>query len=171
MPNHSQNALANQDKPIALGYHFTLYYQCVATKEEFYSSVDEVVQWIQTGPILQPPSPKPHNNSNVSSPPYSRPQLSIHTTLVTTEPILAQPLGPALQLPDIHDFNAANNALENLAPSPLEPPIPPDNSRLLVAQRRSTRTPVPRDLLKPTHKSKVYNAFITRLLTRKQRGA
>ena len=49
------NARGN-NQPVALGTQHTLYYRCLATQEEHYSSVDEIVQWITTGPLLQRPT-------------------------------------------------------------------------------------------------------------------
>jgi len=63
-------AMTPTNKPISLGAHHTLYYQCVQTKEEFYSSVDEVSQWIQRGPLLRPPVDSAPTNLHVTSPPF-----------------------------------------------------------------------------------------------------
>jgi hypothetical protein len=64
MPSRAERAIPITDKPISYGPHFTLYYTCVNMKAEHFSSVDEVVQWIQEGPILLPPSSAPPDNPN-----------------------------------------------------------------------------------------------------------
>ncbi len=54
------------DKAIAIGLHHTLHYQCIQTGEEYYSSVDEILQWrIRSGPILQPSVIIPGANTHV----------------------------------------------------------------------------------------------------------
>ncbi len=68
--------------PIVLGHHHTLYYQCVSSKEEYFSSVEEVSQWISNGPILQPPCAHVPANTNVTAPPYNRPHDYNHTPAV-----------------------------------------------------------------------------------------
>jgi hypothetical protein len=59
MLSRAQTNARGTDQPIALGTHHTLYYRCLATQEEHYSSVDEIVQWITTGPLLQRPTENP----------------------------------------------------------------------------------------------------------------
>jgi hypothetical protein len=77
MPSRAQlHAHSNCDKPIAIGAHHTLYYRCVQSKEEFYSSVDEIVQWISTGPLLQPPTAKPRPHLHITTPSYEHDQQS-----------------------------------------------------------------------------------------------
>jgi hypothetical protein len=39
---------------IAPGLHYTLYYSQLLTQTEYLSSVTEIINWIQTGPILPP---------------------------------------------------------------------------------------------------------------------
>ena len=55
LQSRAQRAQPTTDRPIALGSHHTLYYQSVTTKEQYHSSVDEIMQWIRNGPVLQLP--------------------------------------------------------------------------------------------------------------------
>jgi hypothetical protein len=68
------------EQPIALGTQHTLYYQCIRTLDEHYSSVDETVQWIAMGPILQAPPRLEVSHRNVTAPPtlYPRNRNSYH---------------------------------------------------------------------------------------------
>jgi hypothetical protein len=43
------------DPAIALGSHHTLAYKQIDTGEEHFSSLAEILHWIDTGPLLQPP--------------------------------------------------------------------------------------------------------------------
>jgi hypothetical protein len=47
---------------IAEGSHFTLMYTQTTTGEENYSSLTEILNWIETGPLLQPPTPNDPTN-------------------------------------------------------------------------------------------------------------
>jgi hypothetical protein len=62
----------NGDKRIALGAHDTFYYQCVQSKEEFYSLTTKFFQWISTGPLLQPPTVMPHPNLHITTSAYEQ---------------------------------------------------------------------------------------------------
>jgi hypothetical protein len=55
MQSCALRVVPNSDTPIPLGSHHTLYYKCVASGEEHNSSLDEILEWIRTGPILQAP--------------------------------------------------------------------------------------------------------------------
>jgi hypothetical protein len=49
---------------IATGAHFTLMYKQTTTGEEHYSSLTEILNWIEIGPLLQPPvAPVPTNQT------------------------------------------------------------------------------------------------------------
>jgi hypothetical protein len=50
--------------PIAQGAHYTLTYVQLATGDEHFSSIAEIVHWVDSGPLLQPPTPvAPTNNT------------------------------------------------------------------------------------------------------------
>ena len=92
LPSRAHTIVPNTNKPIALGSHHTLYYQCANTAEEFFSSVDDVAQWIQSGPILQPPLlSQQSNNNHVSSPPCAVPRE--HATHTQQDRSVPVPLG------------------------------------------------------------------------------
>jgi hypothetical protein len=108
-------ALDQTDKPIALGLHHTLYYKCVQTREEFYSSVDEITQWIQNGPLLQPPaeaeplwciynlallSPAGSTINEPSACPLTfKRTANLHTETSATQPLAAYPQRQGLLCP------------------------------------------------------------------------
>jgi hypothetical protein len=50
---NARDSTASKDLHIALGSHQPLYYQCLSTNEEYHSSVDEIMQWITSGPLLK----------------------------------------------------------------------------------------------------------------------
>jgi hypothetical protein len=63
MLSQAQKTARAHSKRIALVTHHTLYYRRLATHEEHYSSANEIVQWIMTGPILQWPTNDSRFNS------------------------------------------------------------------------------------------------------------
>ncbi len=92
MPSRAQvRAHSNGDKPIAIGDHHTLYYQCVKPKAEYYSSVDEIVQWISTGSILQPPAPNPRPSLHTTTPSYEPDQ---DNSTGINDPLIVQTSAP-----------------------------------------------------------------------------
>ena len=165
-----------QDQPIALGAHFTLYYQCVSSREEHFSSVDEVDQWIKKDPILRPPVEQFRTTTNVSAHPHSRPQAQL-TPLEQPSPEIPRTLTPlsVVPQPDLSfrpnvaqsiDNGARTSSTMSNTPTleaPLRmipdrepwPPAPPTNTR---PTQQSTRKRAPRDILHPTHHGKVYQA-------------
>jgi hypothetical protein len=68
MQSRALRAVPNSDTPIPLASHHTLYYRCVASGEEYFSSLDEIVESIRTGPILQAPLNPGVGNPHVTSP-------------------------------------------------------------------------------------------------------
>jgi hypothetical protein len=59
--------------PIAPGTHHTLTYTQIDTGEEYFSSLSEILHWIDTGPLLQPPKSQAPVNSTeapVTTPVY-----------------------------------------------------------------------------------------------------
>ena len=58
---------------IPLGSHFTLTYRQLDTGEEHFSSVMEIVSWIELGPLLLPPPtplPDPTDDLPITTPSY-----------------------------------------------------------------------------------------------------
>ena len=167
MPSRAQRNVTTTDKPISYGPHFTLYYTCLATKEEHYSSVDEVVQWIRDGPILIAPPQATPSSPNLTAPPYARPEPYDTTISVPAEdaagPTHDVPSENQCTPPEATPRNCDDDTPPRIIPVPLVTPsgVPP--------QRKSSRVPVPRDLLKPTHKGKVYSSLDQRIYPRKQR--
>ena len=155
---------AQTSPPIALGNHHTIYYQCVATKEEYFSSVEEVSQWISNGPILQPPCAHSPANTHVTAPPYNRPHEDNHAP-ATNDP------GPPAPAPNMLNrlgpTPEAAPIMASRSPTEKTPPIMPDPA--LDTRRKSTRTPIPRNRLQPTHHGKVYQVGKAKNILKKQR--
>jgi hypothetical protein len=91
----STRAMMNRDREsttplIPLGSHFTLTYRQLDTAEEHYSSVMEILAWIEAGPILQPPPITPPNETDqmpITTPSYVPASLQyvptrLHTAVV-----------------------------------------------------------------------------------------
>ena len=81
----------DQEPAIKAGSHYTLRYQHTESGEEHFSSVDEILHWISTGPLLSPPSvPVSQNDTNapITTPPY----ITATIQFVPTEP---QPITPS----------------------------------------------------------------------------
>jgi hypothetical protein len=176
-----------QDLPIALGAHFTLYYQCVSSREEHFSSVDEVDQWIKKGPILRPPVEQFRTRTNVSAHPHNRPQAQL-APIEEPSPRIPRNLAPlsAVPQPDLNcrpnvaqNIDQVDQTLRKMTPettreAPLRmiqdretlPPTPPAN---IQPTRQSTRKRAPRDILHPTHHGKVYQAGMEMRFPKKQR--
>jgi hypothetical protein len=155
MPSRANRQLATTDKPVATGTHYTLHYKCVLTGDEHYSSVDEVVQWINNGPILQPPTCPSDQNTHVSAPSYGPPLL--HTSIPAGLPPTHKPVAGATPRSDQPIKEPPNTGATTSVP--LHHDI----------TRQSTRKRVPRDLLQPTMKGKTYHTFESRQLRGKQR--
>jgi hypothetical protein len=51
-----QQASQNANPPLTIGSHYTLMYTQTNSGEEHFSSISEILQWIQSGPLLQPPA-------------------------------------------------------------------------------------------------------------------
>jgi hypothetical protein len=65
----------DNDAPLlSQGEHYTLAYTQTSTGEEHFSSLHEILHWIQTGPVLMPPAPQaPSNTTNapITTPPFT----------------------------------------------------------------------------------------------------
>ena len=59
-----QRQQQNNDPIIAVGAHYTLSYRQITTGEEHFSSVAEILNWIDSGPLLQPPTITDNNDTN-----------------------------------------------------------------------------------------------------------
>jgi hypothetical protein len=179
--SRAERAIPITQKPISYGPHCTLHYMCVATKEDFLSSVDEVVQWINDGPILLAPTATTPQNQNVTYPPHARllapvpprrpPSTTTETytktqrlhTLSRPEPTreprvpstVPAPTGEPSRVPST-DHLPESISLPSGAPTP-------------APTRTSSRIKAPRDFLQPKLKGKVYSMLEKRLIPRKQR--
>jgi hypothetical protein len=131
----------------------SLHYRCIATQGEYYSPIDQIVKWINDGPLLQPPKPDlskptvapvtyPHG---LPMPSGNQPRPSDLCTPPDTHPTM---------LPRNHDSD------ETSAATSLDPPIP---------LRRSQRKRKVPDFLRPKFKGQAYFAASASHLTRKQR--
>ena len=63
----------DQEPTIRTGTHYTLRYRQTNTGEEHFSSLDEIMHWISTGPLLTPPTvPIAQNTTDapITTPPY-----------------------------------------------------------------------------------------------------
>ena len=101
MPSRAQRNRTQRtpegDLTLRLGTHYTLVYRQVDTGEEHYSSIDEILFWIDTGPCLQPPpdSPYPHDTTaTVTTPSF------IHASLQYV-PHPTQPIARPLPVPTV----------------------------------------------------------------------
>ena len=179
MPSRAQlHALSNGTKAIAIGNHHTLYYQCVKSREEFFSSVDEIVQWIATGPILQPPATNTRPSLHTTTPSYE-PEQDNPTSLHDPLRVLTQAPQDHPPLPDRRHDETISAPPSEVTPKQITPEAisQPQTTgeaerpvRLNIESRRtSTRKRVPRDLLRPTHHGKAYAVKEHDKLRRKQR--
>jgi hypothetical protein len=170
MMSRAERAIPITQQPISYGPGCTLHYTCVATKEDFFSSVDEVIQWINDGPILLAPTLTTHDNPNVTCPSHARGT----TTETHTETRRIHMLGP--------EPSGEPPLVPSMVPAPTGKPsrvpctdhIPESITHPLGAStpasaRMSSRTKAPRDFLQPKLKGKVYSMLEKRLLLRKQR--
>ena len=171
MQSRALRSIPNADPAIPLGFHYTLYYKCVATNEEHFSSLDEICEWIRNGPILQPPSNHTSRSPYLTSPPYSVPAQDPPAT--NPYPERAAPISSHQPL---HTQGRSDSILRKSIsipepPSASELPAPiAETSQLPTEPRRqSTRKRLPRDLLKPQLHGKTYSALPSQQCPRKQR--
>jgi hypothetical protein len=83
----------DQEPAIKAGSHYTLRYRQTDSGEEHFSSVDEILHWISTGPLLSPPSvPVSQNDTNapITTPPYI--PATIRFVPTESQPITPSPL-------------------------------------------------------------------------------
>ncbi len=142
---NARDSTASTDLPIALGAHHTLYYQCLETNEEYRSSVDEIMQWITSGPLLK----RSDTYTNLSLAEPSRPAtLAVPSASgIISTPVAGQaPINPPEPTPNSADVTCA-----------------PDET----SKRVSMRNRKPRDFLTPKMKGKAY--FVLKHKPRKQR--
>jgi hypothetical protein len=145
------DSTASNDLPIALGSHHTLYYQFLSTNEEHYSSVEEIMQWITSGPLLKRLDgwdsnlSQPHNTepSRPASPAVPS-SAGVHkpvpqTSVQQTNPVAGQsPINSPQPTPNYQDGTCVPNATQT---------------------RVSTRKRKPRDFLTPKMKGKAYSVL------------
>jgi hypothetical protein len=132
---------ATEAPALRLGDHFTLTYRQADTGEEHFSSVDEVVFWIKTGPLLQPPTAQPDYNplgAPITTPSYTPSTLQFvpHKTVNQRVSIQA-----GNQRVSTHTEEQRVSLADSEQPT-MGPPQPP-----LPAPRRSTRIALPRALM------------------------
>ncbi len=159
LPSRAQTRVdLGVDKPIALGAHNTLYYTCVMTNDEYFSSIDEIKQWIRNGPVLQPPTVQITAHPNVTAPPYAVPQEKRSPDAVSARAPQARTIIPT-QEPNQDTVPSTMQPSSSTPPLPsiVEPAVTIPEEPPLSERRQSTRKRVPRDLLKPTHHGKAYS--------------
>jgi hypothetical protein len=159
MLSRAQTTARAHSQPIALGTHHTLYYRCLATQEEHYSSVDEIVQWIMTGPLLQRPA---ENVSSHASAPTAQTDRVPAQPLVDLTPISPATIKPATSLqamsprppipfnPHYPDAESPNHPAPSTAIITTESDDP---TRRISLRKRKTR-----GFLQPKLKGKAYSA-------------
>ncbi len=159
MLSRAQTTARANSQPTALGTHHTLYYRCLATQEEHYSSVDEIVQWITTEPLLQRPANNVSFNSSAPTTQTGRvreqPLADLPTTLpAATEPAtsirVATPQLPIPSDPHYSDAETPNHPAPSTASITTESEDP---ARSISLRKRKTR-----DFLQPELKGKAYSA-------------
>jgi hypothetical protein len=140
------NARGN-NQPIALGTRHTLYNRCLATREEHYSSVDEILQWITTGPLLQ----RPTDNSPGREQPIPHLPPTQTAAIEPTTPVpAATPPPPIPSDPHYPDAETPHCPAPSTAIITTESDDP--------AHRTSIRKRKTRDFLQPKLKGKAYSA-------------
>ncbi len=73
MPSRAQakrQKASPHSETISLGAHYTLTYQQTSSGEEHYSSLAEILQWIEAGPILQQPASHNATDAPITTPVY-----------------------------------------------------------------------------------------------------
>jgi hypothetical protein len=137
----------------------SLHYRCLKTQGEFYSTIEQIVQWIDDGPLLLPPQPElsepaaapvtyphgltiPHRDQPI---PPSSSRINYGPQCKRSE---SSPITPSTTL----DPDETTTATTNDLPTPL---------------RRSQRKRKAPDFLRPKFKGKAY--FTAASLTGKQR--
>ena len=86
------------------GAHFTLLYKQTMTGEEHYSSLTEILHWIDIGPLLQPPVEPASNNQTEA--PVTTPSYVPATLQYVPHP------SPFIAAPDVPVIAAEDNGVE-----------------------------------------------------------
>ena len=152
LPRRAELRAMNGAKRIALGAHHTLYYVCVTSQEEYYSSVEEIVEWIRDGPILQPPSQPsvPDSCLPITIPSYVQPRdgpsltLPVLPTPSLTPTTPAAPIGQPVPVAPVAPPQPVGET--TIGPETTVAPAPPSNA---VPSRASSRKRKAIDFLKP----------------------
>ena len=70
MPTRAQTR-KDVDPPLTIGSHYTLTYTQTNSGEEHYSSLSEILNWIQSGPLLQPPAVQNDTEAPITTPAHA----------------------------------------------------------------------------------------------------
>ncbi len=148
--------MQRQDERLAAFLH----YRCLNTHAEFYSTVEQIVQWIQEGPVLQKPVEEPiaRPSAPVTYPTYSSLRPRGDTPPVSKPPPLPNPS---------HDME--HTATIDLTPDLINGTDSPTVLQETMELRRSKRKRKAPDFLRPKFHGKVYAASSWDHLPRKQR--
>ncbi len=155
---------------ISTGLHYTLYYNQLLTQTEYLSSVTEILNWIQIGPILPPHVEDPNIRGTlpITTPPatallyvpMTQPtavsEAEIMPRAVTNSEPIVNTIGPPSDLNTINVTNATTTP-----PSTLQSSGP-------GLMHKSTRTKTRRNFLTPKFQGKAYNIGKQRMYNSKE---
>jgi hypothetical protein len=158
-----QRNRASGEPTIAAGSHFTLTYKQTTTGEENYSSLTEILHWIETGPLLQPPAvPVPTNQTDapITTPSYvpATVQYVPHTAPAASalpRPT-AEPLQPPINVPIQHrNHGPTKSARRQRVPTKRK------NGIKKVSDWTEKRVPLPRQAKSATILNRPYAYHVT----------
>jgi hypothetical protein len=143
------------EPPIPAGLHYTLYYTQLLTQTEYLSSVTEILNWIQIGPVLPPNVEDP--NAPMTQPPATTllyVPMTQPTAVSETEslPLAVTDSGPLVNISEqMSDLNTIPETNATTTPPIISQASGPG------LMRKSTRTRTIRDFLKPEFQGKAYH--------------
>jgi hypothetical protein len=160
------------EPPIPAGLHYNLYYNQLLTQTEYLSSVNEILNWIQIGPVL-PPNVE---DANVNG-----------TLPITTPPATALLYVPMIQPSAVSEAESLPLAVTNSGPLVNINEQMPDLNTIPVTNAtttppitsiasdpgvmcKSTRNRTTRDFLKPKFQGKAYHIGKKGCTTTKNKG-
>jgi hypothetical protein len=156
---HNQLRTPGDEPQIPTGLRYTFYYNQLLMQTEYLSSVTEILNWIQIGPILPP---NVEDTNEIGTLPITTPPATALLNVPMTQPtalseaeILPLAVTNSGPLVNVSEQTCDLNSIP-VTIATITSPITSQSSGSGLT-RKSTRTKTTRDFLKPKFQGKAYN--------------